>query len=69
MTAPGDMALVLADCVNQVCPWSGRPVSADALMRYRGRVIGFCNAGCRDKFARAVAMFDAAIGGKHGSEG
>ena len=62
-------ALELGDCVNQVCPWSGRPVAADSLMRYRGQVIGFCNPGCRDKFARAVAMFDAAIAGKPASEG
>lgn len=61
-------ALALADCVNEVCPWSGKPVAADSLMRYRGRVIGFCNPGCRDKFARAAAMFDAAIAGRPGNE-
>lgn len=66
---PRDIALEMADCVNQICPWSGRPVAADSLMSYRGRVIGFCKPGCRDRFARAVAMFDAAIAGKPGSEG
>ena len=62
------MALDLRECVNQVCPWTGRPVSTEGLMRYRGRVIGFCSQGERDRFARAVAMFDAAIAGKPGSE-
>ena len=62
------MALNLTECVNQVCPWSGRPVSPEGLMKYRGRVIGFCSQGERDRFARAVAMFDAAIAGRAGSE-
>ena len=61
-------ALDLADCINQICPWSGRPVAADSLTRYRGHVIGFCNPGCRDKFERAISMFDAAVLGKTGSE-
>jgi len=49
--------LRLEDCVNDTCPWSGKPVSADSLTLYRGKVVGFCNTGCRDKF-------DAAIEGK-----
>jgi hypothetical protein len=48
----------LEDCVNDSCPWSGKPVSADSLTHYRGAVVGFCNPGCRDKF-------DAAIEGKN----
>ena len=56
--------LNLADCVNDVCPWSGEPVSADSLTRYRGKVVGFCNPGCRDKFDKAATTFDAAIEGK-----
>jgi mannose-6-phosphate isomerase-like protein (cupin superfamily) len=51
----------LEDAVNGTCPWSGRPVSADSLTRYRGRVVGFCNPGCRDRFEAATRMFDAAI--------
>ncbi|GAA3800555.1 hypothetical protein GCM10022600_23090 [Qipengyuania pelagi] len=51
----------LADCVNDVCPWSGKPVAANSLTRYRGKVVGFCNPACRDKFDRAVGDFDAAI--------
>jgi hypothetical protein len=54
-------ALRLEDAVNAVCPWSGDPISADALTRYRGAVVGFCNPGCRDKFERATQMFDASI--------
>lgn len=59
-------ALSLADCVNDVCPWSGDKVSAEALTVYRGtdgkaHVVGFCNPGCRDKFEAAARSFDAAI--------
>ena len=53
--------LKLDDCINQACPWSGKPVSADSLTRYRGEVVGFCNPGCRDKFDAAAQAFDAAI--------
>jgi len=56
-------------CINAVCPWSGRPVSPDSLTRYRGRVVGFCNPGCRDKFERALGAFDAAIAQGSGPEG
>jgi hypothetical protein len=50
-----------SDAINDVCPWSGDPISADALTRYRGHVVGFCNKGCRDKFAAATSHFDAAL--------
>ena len=53
--------LRLEDCVNQRCPWSGDPVSADSLTLYRGKTVGFCNPGGRDKFEKATADFDAAI--------
>lgn len=53
--------LRLEDCVNDVCPWSGEPVSADSLTLYRGKVVGFCNTGCRDKFEAAARTFDARI--------
>ncbi|HUE79311.1 MAG TPA: glutathione S-transferase [Sphingomicrobium sp.] len=53
--------LNLSDCVNQTCPWSGKPVSADSLTTYRGQVVGFCNPGCREKFETATQAFDAAI--------
>ena len=54
----------IQDCVNETCPWSGEPVSADSLTLYRGKVVGFCNTGCRDKFEIASRAFDAAIEGK-----
>ena len=53
--------LSLEDCVNDRCPWSGDPVSADSLTRYKGKVVGFCNTGCRDKFEAATRVFDRAI--------
>jgi hypothetical protein len=56
--------LKLEDCVNERCPWSGDPVSADSLTRYKGKVVGFCNTGCRDKFEAATRAFDAKIEGK-----
>ena len=56
--------LRLQDSVNTHCPWSGKPVSADALTRYKGRVVGFCTQGCRDKFEAAVGAFDEKIEGK-----
>ena len=54
-------SLRLDDCLNETCPWSGKPVSADSLTRYRGEVVGFCNTGCRDKFEAAAEVFDGAI--------
>ena len=53
--------LRLEDCVNATCPWSGKPVSEDSLTLYRGKVVGFCNPGCREKFDAAATAFDAAI--------
>ena len=57
--------LKIEDCVNDVCPWSGKPVSADSLSLYRGKIVGFCNTGCRDKFEAATHAFDAKIESKH----
>ena len=56
--------LRLEDCVNDGCPWSGKPVSADALTIYRGKVVGFCKPGCRDEFDEATRAFDAKIESK-----
>lgn len=52
--------LDIADCINEVCPWSGKPVQADSLTVHDGRVVGFCNPGCRDKFDTAVRCFKEA---------
>ena len=59
---PGELRL--EDCVNTVCPWSGKTVSGDSLTLYRGKVVGFCNTGCRDKFESATRVFDQAIESK-----
>lgn len=41
---------------NETCPYSGKPVVPEGLLSVDGRIIGFCNAFCRDKTA---ADFDA----------
>ncbi|MBO9379534.1 glutathione S-transferase [Sphingomonas histidinilytica] len=51
----------IEDAVNETCPWSGDPISADALTVYKGAVVGFCNPGCRDKFEKATMAFDLAL--------
>ena len=56
-----DAELKLEECVNRLCPWSGKPVCADSLTLYQGRVVGFCNSGCRDKFETAVNAFDLTL--------
>ena len=53
--------LRIEDAVNETCPWSGKPIAGDALTLYRGAVVGFCSAGCRDKFARAIRHFEDAL--------
>ncbi|MBA4000394.1 glutathione S-transferase [Brevundimonas sp.] len=55
------MSLNIKDAVNDTCPWSGKPISADSLTTWRGHVVGFCNPGCRDKFETATRAFDQAI--------
>lgn len=54
-------SLRIEDAINDTCPWSGKPIAADSLTLYRGRVVGFCNPGCRDKFATAISRFEAAL--------
>ncbi len=61
--------LRIEDCVNDVCPWSGKPVSADSLTVYRGAVMGFCNPGCRDKFEAATGAFDSALAARDDDNG
>jgi hypothetical protein len=56
--------LKMQNCVNDTCPWSGKPVSPDSLTLYRGKVVGFCNTDCRDKFETATRALDVAIEGK-----
>ena len=64
MTEADQNALKLEDCVNETCPWSGKPVSPDSLTLYKGSVVGFCNPGCRDKFEAATQAFDTALSAK-----
>jgi len=47
--------------INKNCPWWGDKVQSDSLTQYKGHVIGFCNTGCRDKFDKAIDLFDAKI--------
>lgn len=56
-----DSALRIEDAVNETCPWSDKPIAADSLTLYRGKVVGFCNPGCRDKFKVAVDHFETAL--------
>ncbi|MCB1548695.1 MAG: glutathione S-transferase [Hyphomicrobiaceae bacterium] len=59
-------ALRLADAVNSACPWSGKPITQDSLTLYKGEVVGFCNPGCRDKFEKALRMFDPLVAAPSG---
>jgi hypothetical protein len=61
MTPANDTTLRIEDAVNDFCPWSGKPIVPEALTLYNGAVVGFCNAECRDMFARAVAAFEDAL--------
>jgi len=54
-------ALDIKDCVNTHCPNSGKPVTAEGLTLYKGKIVGFCNPGCRDTFENAVAMFEESM--------
>jgi hypothetical protein len=56
-----DADLRIEEAVNETCPWSGKPIAADSLTRYRGAVVGFCNPGCREKFEKAVDHFEKAL--------
>lgn len=56
--------LKLEDCIDETCPWSGKPVSADSLTLFNQQVVGFCNPGCRDKFDTAVSHFAKALNGR-----
>ena len=58
--AADHQSLKMEDCINDTCPWSGKPVAADSLTLYQGQVVGFCNTGCRDKFESATRHFEAA---------
>ncbi len=52
---------ILNECINPTCPFSGKPVEPDSLTTYKDHTVGFCNPGCRDKFAAAPDDFPDAI--------
>ena len=56
-----DNSFKLEDCINETCPFSGKPVKEDSLTLYKNKVVGFCNPGCRDKFDRAIALFNTMV--------
>ena len=43
---------------NALCPWTGKPVSPDATLTYKGRVVGFCSTAHRDQFKAALDHFE-----------
>lgn len=55
--------LKLEDCINDVCPCSGKIVSPKALMRYHGQVVGFASPADRDRFLAAFIALEAAMPG------
>ena len=59
MTNPKD--LNIKNAINENCPWSGNPIDKGSLTTYKDQVVGFCNTGCRDKFEKAVDLFDDLI--------
>ena len=61
------MTLRVEDCINEACPWSGKPVDPGSLALYRGHVVGFCNTGCRDKFQTATSAFDTVLAARNGT--
>lgn len=53
--------LKIEDCVNDVCPWSGKIVSPTALMPYHGQVVGFASPADRDRFLATFIALEAAM--------
>lgn len=53
--------LKLEDCVNDVCPRTGKVVSANALMLYHGQVVGFATPEDRDRFLAMFIALEAAM--------
>lgn len=55
--APAKISTARKSAINSECPFSNKAIRADCLTRYRGKVVGFCNPGCRDKFAKDPARY------------
>jgi outer membrane protein assembly factor BamB len=43
--------------INTTCPWSGKPVSPNAMTQHGGHVVGFCSTEHRDQFVKAISHF------------
>lgn len=61
--------------INRYCPRSGKPIQSDSLTAYKGVLVGFCNIGCRDDFAKNSAgrlddkiYFNALLRGENSKE-
>jgi YHS domain-containing protein len=55
------MPLDIRQSINANCPISGKPVAADSLMEYEGRVIGFCTQEHRQQFHVLVDFFAGSL--------
>ena len=53
--------LRIEDCVNVVCPVTGRAISGDGLALYRGHVVGFADRATRDAFLGTWVALETAI--------
>ncbi len=57
----GGEAMAGGDAINDTCPISGNPVSADVqTVSFQGQEIGFCCGGCVGKFANLTDAEKAA---------
>ena len=55
-------ALDAADCTDETCPRSGKPIRAGALTGYGGEAARLRNPGCRGRRASALHHFEPAKG-------
>jgi hypothetical protein len=56
--------LKIEDAANETCPWTGKPIAADALTTYKAGVVGFAKPDDRDKFEKAIKHFEDAFASK-----
>ena len=54
-------SLKIKNAINTNCLWSGNPIAENSLTIYKGHVVGFCNTGCRNKFDKALNLFDGLV--------
>lgn len=47
--------------VNELCPYSGKPIVPDSLAEFDGVVVGFCNQFCRDKSVADAEAWPALV--------